>query len=124
MYMNVQFMGCPNRCGGQLQELPQRAADGSAIGVCTNCGTRCVAHSCALGLGAAWLLPIAGTLITSECPTCRVVYNLTNVLATAPDLPVWLKQVLPLVQVAALLVGAVVLVQSLTAARRPGLLRA
>ena len=85
------------------------------FGTCVGCGTNVVRHDCTQAspnVQPVWL-PVLESGISAVCPTCRLVINIGRKVATAPELPDWIRGLGAVAVVGALFVGTGILINTL-----------
>jgi len=85
------------------------------FGTCVGCGTSVVRHNCIQASPNPQLvwLPLLESGISTVCPTCGLVINISRKVAAAAELPDWIRGIGAVAVVGALFVGAGILIDTL-----------
>lgn len=111
----INYWSCPDCSKHSFFHQSTIKHDGT-IGACTGCGKQALRHVChnrTTQQSEVWWLPLLLTGISVACPTCKMAYQISNAVESAPESPAWLKSIAAGVGVLAITVGILKLVDNL-----------
>lgn len=101
-----------------LQQVESFIHHNGTAGACTGCGTKVARMQCNQDATHQFWLPLLEAAVTTVCPWCAPVLDVSEEIQQSPDMPEWVKGLAQLVFAGVLIGGTAVVLDKVLASSK------